>query len=373
MHVQMREVLKPATISSTGTLTPRERAMVAFKHQIPDLIPAYVRNIEGWERHADWFGVKSLSELMDRLGNTIVSFVPGYRNPPIAPKEHAPGLPAIWGIAEELKGTYTNAVPRPLANAETIADVDAYPWPSGSKEAWDFDGLRTRLLADTQHARLGPSWMPVFSRLSELFGMEQAMINLRLNRPVIEAALAHLDQFYSEFYTNLLDTCGDQLEIFGIGDDFAGNRGLLIRPADWRALFKPLYGKWLGLAKSRGLVTQMHSCGLVKEVLPDLIDAGLDAWQTVQTHLPGQEPARIKAEFGKNLILVGAVNTTDVLGTASPDQVREHVLTQIRILAKDGGYICGPDHIIMQEVPSENIQALYETIAQFRGPGYTSL
>jgi uroporphyrinogen decarboxylase len=356
-------------------MTPRERAMAALKHRVPDVIPAHVRNVLDWERHAAYFGVTTLDELKDYLGETIVGFVPAYiyTNPPVPPDEHSHALPAIWSIPENLAGTYTDSAPRPLASAATVADVDAYAWPSASESAWDFAEMRERLLADDTHARLSPTWMPVFSRLCELFGMEQAMVNLYTNRPVVEAALAHLDEFYTEFYRHMLDACGDQLELFGIGDDFAGNSRLLIRPDLWRALFKPLYAKWLGMAKERGLVTFMHSCGQVTEVLPDLIDSGLDVWQTVQTHLPGQEAVRIKAEFGKHLAFVGAIDTTNVLGSASPDGVRAHVREQILALGRGGGYICAPDHTIMEEVPSENVAAMYETIAEFREPGYTLL
>jgi uroporphyrinogen decarboxylase len=348
--------------------------MAALKHQVPDIVPAYVRNVIGWERHAAFFRVSDLGELMDRLGNTIVSFVPTYTGAesPLPAADYSVGLPpAIWGIPEELTGTYTDSVPRPLAVAETVADIEAYSWPEVSENTWDFWEMRERLLDENTHARLSPSWMPVFSKLCELFGMEKAMVNLYHGRRLIEAALAHLDAFYTEFYHRMLQICGDQLEIFGLGDDFAGNERLLIRPELWRALFKPLYAKWLGMAKDRGLVTLMHSCGQNVEVLPDLIESGLDAWQTVQTHLPGQEAARIKAEFGQHLTFVGAIDTTNVLGVASPDQVRAHVRQQIRALGKGGGYICAPDHTIMEEVPSENVAALYDTIAEFRASGYT--
>jgi uroporphyrinogen decarboxylase len=363
-----------ASLSTTaGAMTPRGRAMAALTHRVPDRIPAYVRNVVGWERHAAYFGVATLDELMERLGNAIVSFVPAYTaaEPPVQPGELSPGLPLIWGVPEQYAGTYTDSWPRPLARAETTAEVDAYDWPSASESAWDFAGMREQLVADTTHARMSPSWMPVFSRLCELFGMEQAMVNLHSNRPVVDAALAHLDEFYTEFYHHVLNTCGDQLEIFGIGDDFAGNHRLLIRPGLWRTLFKPLYAKWLGMAKEHGLVTFMHSCGQMTEVLPDLVDIGLDVWQTVQTHLPGQGAAFIKAEYGERLAFVGAIDTTNVLGFATPAEVRAHVRGQILALGEGGGYVCAPDHTVMEEVPPENVAALYDTIAEFRRPGYT--
>ena len=348
--------------------------MSALRHEIPDRIPAYVRKIHDWPRHAAGLGASTLSELMDRLGNTIVSFAPTYLagDAPVVPEEYMPGMPPIWGIAGDVEPySYSDALPRPLARATTVADVDAYPWPSAAREDWDFDGMRRRLAADQTHARLSPSWNPVFSQVCGLFGMELAMVNMRLNRAVIEAALAHLDDFYTTFYRNLLEACGDHLELFGLGDDFAGNRGLLIRPSDWRTLLLPLYAKWLRMAKDRGLSTLMHCCGRIVDVLPNLIDSGLDAWQTVQTHLSDQDPRSLKARFGRNLTFVGGIDTTNILGLGTPEAVREHVEFQIRELGQGGGFICGPDHTILEEVPTENVAAIYAAINGFRLPGYT--
>jgi uroporphyrinogen decarboxylase len=341
--------------------------MTALRHRVPDLVPAQIRNMPEWERHAAYFGLATWEELLDSLGNTIVSFVPAYGE--IQPAEHAVSLPQIWGLPEEVYGTYTDTIARPLAHAETVADVEAYPWPDNSR--WDFAGMRARLLTDSTHARMSAGWTPVFSRLCELFGMERAMVNLLWNRPVIEAALDRLDAFYTGYFTAMLETCGDQLEILGLGDDFAGNHGLLIAPELWRSLFKPFYAKWLAMGKSRGLVTYMHACGNLIEVLPDLIDSGLDAWQTVQTHLPGQEPQRLKSEFGRHLAFVGAIDTSNVLGRATPEEVKAHVYHQIVALGEGGGYVCAPDHTIMEGTPSANVAALYATIAAFRAPGYT--
>jgi uroporphyrinogen decarboxylase len=345
--------------------------MAALSHQIPDKVPAYVRAVTRWERYAAYFGVTTWPELKDCLGNTILSFIPAYLKEPLTAQET--GLPAtLWGVPEDFLLTYTDSIPRPLARAQSVQDIDSFAWPSGSKTNWDFQDMRKRLLAETTHARLSPSWMPVFSRLCELFGMEQAMVNMRWNLPLIEAALVRIDDFYTEFYSNMLETCADQIDIFGMGDDFAGNRGLLIDPALWRRLFKPLYAKYFGMAKSRGLKTMMHCCGRILDVLPDLIDVGLDAWQTVQTHLPGQEPELIKARFGMNLTFVGAIDTTNVLSISTPEQVRAHVRRQILALAKGGGYICAPDHTIMEEVPAENVMAMYQEIATFQQAGYTA-
>ncbi|MFC2113241.1 uroporphyrinogen decarboxylase family protein [Bacteroidota bacterium] len=344
-------------------MTKREQVLEAFQHKESDSIPAYVRIIENWEAHKEYFGIEERDALFDKLNNTIRSFVPDYLGKQVD-REYVPDDNAvtidigIWGIPEEYAGTYSDTVERPLSHAETLSDIEKNKWPSGSD--WDFKGMNEQLRLEKNLARLSPSWMPVFSRLAELFGMEKALTDLYLNRTLIEAALQQIDNFYTEFYENMLSSCGSNLDIFGLGDDFAGNTGLFIDPDLWRKLFKPLYAKYIGMAKDHGLHTFMHCCGKITEVLPDLIDIGLDGWQTVQTHLPGQDPEYIKKEFGKHLTFIGAIDTTNIINREGPEVVRSHVRSQINILGRDGGYICAPDHIILSDVSSENIEALYD-------------
>ena len=347
----------------------RSRVLAALNHEIPTAIPAYVNNVVDWEQYASYFNVDTLEELLERLGNSIVSYVPDAFFPAASSREDNVLLSA-WGVPEALRGTYTDSVPRPLADAETVADVEAYAWPS--VRDLDFTAMRKRLVNEEEHARMNGRWQPVFSRLCELFGIEKALMNMYANLPLIEAALENIEAYYDSYFGRLLDTCGDQLDIFAIGDDFACNSGLLISPDLWRRLYKPLYRKWLEMAKLRGMPTLMHCCGRIVEVLPDLIDIGLDAWETVQTHLPGQRNEDLKRTFGKHLTFVGGIDTTHVLGTQSAAAVRSHVIEQIRALGKNGGYICAPDHTIMAEVPPENVEALYETCRSFQEDGYTS-
>jgi uroporphyrinogen decarboxylase len=349
--------------------SPRDRVKASLSHTVPETIPAYVNNLVDADRYLGYFAVADRNELLERLGNCMINYAPGLR----ATSQDPQGTPSplsLWGVAKEMNITYTDSVPRPLARAETTADVDRFAWPHG--DDWDFRELRKRLEADERHARLSNRWEPVFSRLCEMFGMEQALVNLYTNRPVIEAALDHLEEYYDSYFRNLLETCGDVLDVFGLGDDFACNTGLLIPVDMWRRLFRPLYAKWLGMAKTKGLPTLMHCCGRIVEILPDLMDDGLDAWETVQTHLPDQDAPRLKRDFGDHLTFVGGIDTTHLLGLASAEDVKRHVEAQIRALGRGGGYICAPDHTIMAEVPAENTEALYRTCATFRGAGYTT-
>jgi uroporphyrinogen decarboxylase len=115
----------------------------------------------------------------------------------------------------------------------------------------------------------------------------------------------------------------------------------------------------------------MHCCECITAALPDLIDCGLDAWQTVQAHLPGQFADLLKRDYGLYLAFVGATDTTNTLGLGTPGQPRTHVRHQILALGQHGGYTFAPDHTIMEEVPPENAASPYSSIAAFHQRGYT--
>ena len=348
-----------------NTMTLRERTLAAMDHRLPDQVPAHFMGMDDWEAYMQSLGLADGDALWQRLGIGVKRYFYGWKGPQRT-DEKGNSLQA-WGTPWEQ--SYTCVLFRPLAKAETAAEVDAHDWPDPSH--CDFIPMREALKADTTFVRGGSCWDPIFSRLCELFGMERALENLYLNPIVIEAALAHLDDFHTTYYRNEIEVCGEHLDIFGLGDDFAEQRQLIIRPEHWRKYFKPLYAKWLAMGKAAGLRTWMHACGAIGEVLPDLVDIGLDVWETVQAHLPGSEPERLKREFGDRLVFAGGINCQHVLGAGAPDQVREHVRERIRVLGRNGGYLCGPDHCIKPGVPFENVNAMYETIREFRGEGCT--
>jgi uroporphyrinogen decarboxylase len=156
-----------------------------------------------------------------------------------------------------------------------------------------------------------------------------------------------------------------------LGDDFAGQRGILISPEMWRRFFKSAYAKLFEQAKKHGLYIWFHCCGTFRQVMPDLIDMGLDVWETVQLHLPGNDPAELKREYGQHITFAGGINTQSTLPFGTPEDVRAEVRERIRVLGQGGGYICGPDHTVRPEVPVENVAALFDEVRRYRADGMT--
>ena len=113
--------------------------------------------------------------------------------------------------------------------------------------------------------------------------------------------------------------------------------------------------------------TFLHSCGSIYRLLPDLIEAGYDIINPVQTMTRDMEPARLKKEFGDQITFWGGgCDTQHVLPFASPDEIAHHVREQIEIFAPGGGFVFNQIHNIQEDIPPENIVAMFDTALKFR-------
>ena len=104
----------------------------------------------------------------------------------------------------------------------------------------------------------------------------------------------------------------------------------------------------------------LHSCGSVAPMIPDMIDTGIDALNPVQVSADNMDPAKLKADFGDRLAFWGGIDTQDILPFRTPAEVGEHVHYIIKTLGKGGGYVLSTVHNIQEQVPPENIVAMFE-------------
>ena len=112
----------------------------------------------------------------------------------------------------------------------------------------------------------------------------------------------------------------------------------------------------------------MHSCGSVRQFIPDFIDVGIDILNPVQTNCYDMDPVELKKEFGKDIVFWGGgVDTASVLNRGTPEEVRKDVLKRCEIFSKDGGFVFAPIHNILSEVQPQNIIAAYGAVREFNG------
>ena len=334
-------------------MTPRDRQLASIRRQRTDRISLDCICIEIVPQIAEYLGIEQ-GEVLDALGIDGRIIAAGYSGEPGRGPEGQPLNDwATLGPAD-----YGTAHWSPLADAETVAEVDAHPWPDPG--AYDYAAV-AGLAAEwgERYALRGPYWLPLFCRVCELMGMERAMVQLAAAPVVFEAALEAVFVRVEEYCRRLLDACGDALPILCLGDDFATQRGLMISPDDWRRTLKPRFARLFEVGKSRGKLVWFHSCGDVTPILRDLIEIGVDVWETVQLQTLPMSAQELKREFGRDLTFFGGVSTQR-LPFITPGEVREEVRRCIATLGEGGGYVCGPDHHIKPDVPVENAVALFE-------------
>lgn len=133
----------------------------------------------------------------------------------------------------------------------------------------------------------------------------------------------------------------------------------------WRRYFKLPLGRIFGLAHEAGIKTMFHCCGSVRELLPDLIDIGLDIVMPVQVSAAGMNPQYLKREFGSHLRFDGGVDTQYLLPSATPEKVREQVRFLIDVLGEDGGYILASSQNLLADIPLENVLAMYDEACSY--------
>jgi len=166
------------------------------------------------------------------------------------------------------------------------------------------------------------------------------------------------------------EVVGDRADVvFLTGTDFGHQRGPFISPQTYRDLYKPFHkalNDWIHAHTP--WKTFMHSCGSVAALIEDFIDAGFDVLNPVQCSAEGMDPRALKERFGDRITFWGGgVDTQRTLPFGTPEEVRSEVLERLRIFSPGGGYVFAAIHNIQARTPVENVLAMLEALAEFRG------
>ena len=173
---------------------------------------------------------------------------------------------------------------------------------------------------------------------------------------LVELHLTNLERF--------LGTVGKYIDVILFGDDLGMQSGPQVSPKMYREFFKPHHKRmWTRAKELADVKVMLHCCGGIYELLPDLIDAGLDAMNPVQISCCGMDSSRLKAEFGDRMVFWGGgCDTQQVLLNGTPDEVRRHVREQVKILSPGGGFVFQQVHNILASVPPGNVVAMFEAV-----------
>jgi uroporphyrinogen decarboxylase len=267
-------------------------------------------------------------------------------------------------------GLYYDMFDHPLSGSISEADVDAFPWPDPLDPA-RFAGLRdaARHVAEAEGravvvGNMAAGMMEMFAWLR---GFEDYFADLGSNQKLACYIMDKILALKMAFWDHALDIVGDCIDVAQDADDFAGQNTMLFSPRTYRQLVKPRHQQLFDLIhrKSKAKVF-FHSCGAIRPVIGDLIDVGVDIINPVQVSAAGMDSAELKRELGKDLTFWGGgVDTQRVLGSGTPEEVREETKRRILDLMPGGGFVFNTVHNIQGNVPPENIMAMWEALQEF--------
>jgi len=155
--------------------------------------------------------------------------------------------------------------------------------------------------------------------------------------------------------------CDGLLDIAYFGNDFGSQRGLVLSPQMWRRFLRGPLRRFYDLSHEFGCRVMQHSCGGIREIIPDLIEDGVDILDPIQVRAEGMELPGLVRDFGDRLTFHGGVDTQGVLPFGTPEEVRAQVRSYRELTRAGGHYILTGSQELIEDIPTENILAMYET------------
>jgi uroporphyrinogen decarboxylase len=382
--------------------TSFERVKAALEHQEPDRVPLDIGgtmvtgvNVKAMQKLREHLGIKGDAKVLDKVtqmartdDDLIERLKVDVKNvPPKAPCK--PGLAKDLGLQDghyrlidefgmgwkmpEHGGLYYDLYHNPLANAQTVKDIEDYPWPDPLDQA-RYVGMKEqadRIVYEQKKAY-------VLERMSSgmwehamwMTGYEKFYMDMALNQKLVHAIMTKILEIKMQYWSKALETVGENVLVVSCADDLGGQNNLLVSLEMYKKLIWPYHKRLFDFIKKKArskVYIFFHNDGAIYETLPLLIEAGVDIINPWQVSCAGMNDTRkFKKEFGKDLtVWGGSCNAQQVLPFGTPQQVRDETRKRIEDLSPGGGFIFAPIHVIQGDVPPANIMAWWETLQEF--------
>lgn len=353
-------------------MTHRERVMAAVRHEEPDRVPLFYRDVpEVRTRLMEDLRCPDFETLLQHLDIDFRWVGPEYVGPPLE-DESTGRRRDIWGVEYEYvpfseTAGYWETAGHPLADCDDPAALGDYAWPE--LEWFDFSTLVDQAAACEDYAIMTAPGVPSDGILQFpiqcLVGPEKSFLDMAMNPRFFDALVRRVLDFRLPFIDRMLAAAGDRIDFCRIGDDYGSQNGLLIGPEMWKHRIGGALREMAGVASRHGAHYYHHSCGAVRALIGELIDIGVDVLDPVQVKAAGMIPAELKAEFGDHLCFSGGLDGQDLLPRGSPADVREGVFRLLDGMAPGGGFFLGPTHNFQDDIPTENIVAMYDAAREW--------
>ena len=341
----------------------RERVLTAFDFAESERVPCWCgASPEFLAKARRQLNLPDDESFFVRIGDDFRRVFARYVGPTF-PRSPRAACRTTFGVERTGHG-YGQPLSHPLARA-TLREIHDYPWPDPRWQ--DVSHIRSDALAwSRQYAILGGDWSPFWHDAIDLLGMETLYFKMYDEPELVDAILKHIVDYYAEVNQRIFDAAAEAIDIFFIGNDFGGQTGPLLGPAQFERFMLPHLKRLIDLGHQYRLKVQLHCCGGFVPLIPAMIHAGLDSLHAIQPCCAGMDLATLKSRYGRQIVFNGAIDSHQVLIQGMPCTVRQRTRDVLAIMAPGGGYIAGASHdYILEETPVENVIAMFEAIAEY--------
>jgi uroporphyrinogen decarboxylase len=270
---------------------------------------------------------------------------------PISPTHRRDGYGGLWRIDQRPWHLETPPLTEPSFQGYHFPTPDQFYRPQWKAQA--IEACRTSK-DSFLIANLG--W-GLFERSWNLRGFENALMDAITDPDFFEEMVRRLMNLYLDFVKYTVDLPVDGI-IFG--DDWGDQRGVIIGAERWRKLLKPYWAQIYQATHAAGKIVLHHSCGSVADIMPDLIEIGIDVLESVQPEAANMNPYDLKRQWGDKITFWGCLGSQSTLPFGTPQQIRDEVRHLCREMPCGGGYILAPAKGLQPETPTENAVAVIE-------------
>jgi len=332
-------------------MTNRERVGAALSHRQPDKVPYDVRfTCKAREAMARYLHDPAFS---DKIGNCF-----SFLRPCAGGSQYRRVRGELW--ADEFGVLWDKSVDRDIGvvanRLVSLEEAGTFRLPDAGDPS-RFESFAGEIAGDPEGFFVVSIGFSLFERAWTLCGMENLLAGMVVQKPAVHTLLDRI----TEFDLALIDrSCAYDIQMVRLGDDWGHQRGLLMGPQLWREFIKPRIGRLFERIRARGKRVMLHSCGKIDEILPDLIECGLDVFNPFQPEV--MDVRAIKKRHGRQLSFYGGISTQRTLPFATVRQVKEEVKSLLEEIGKGGGYIASPAHDIPGDARPENVAAMLEVL-----------
>ena len=333
-------------------MTKREVVLRTLNHQESDVIPYFLEMTEETEKkmiaytgdplffeHTDSYLAQERNESFTDLSDGKFQDMFG----------------VIWDKGAQ-EGDFGIAIGHPIPDSE----IGDYVFPEPDEKL--IREKCERLVAQKDKFTMYIIGFSLYERLWTLHGIEQTLEDFLLEPEFIDEVLDGI----VEYNCKVVDIVAQYpIDCIFYGDDWGQQQGLIMGYPLWKRFIKPRLKKMYDHVKKYGMYVAQHSCGDCREVFPDLVELGLDIYNTFQPEV--YDIVDFKERFGKNLTFYGAISTQKILPFKTPEEVRVEMHRVMDILGKDGGYILAPTHAMPGDIPEENV-LMFQHVAKNENP-----